>query len=65
MVSNVATNSTAVFTALPTDEEDQDGHNITSNSDNSSSDQILDNLLTKVGYGLFQRKLMVNKIKTL
>lgn len=57
MVSNVNTNSTAIFTALPTDEEDQDGHNSTNNS---SSDEILDNLLTKVGYGLFQRKLMVS-----
>lgn len=63
MVSNVATNSTAIFTALPTDEEDQDGLNSSRrnlNSNNSSSDEILDNLLTKVGYGLFQRKLMVS-----
>lgn len=62
MVSNVATNSTAIFTALPTDEEDQDGLNSSRrnlNSNNSSSDEILDNLLTKVGYGLFQRKLMI------
>lgn len=52
--------NTTLFTALPTEEEEivRNEHS----SEEKDPDQILDGLLTKVGYGLFQKKLLV-KIK--
>ncbi|GAA5813882.1 hypothetical protein MFLAVUS_007370 [Mucor flavus] len=48
------TSSTAIFTPLPTEDEE-----IQSSVTERNPDQILDGLLSKVGYGLFQKKLLV------
>lgn len=69
MVSN--TTNSVLFSSLPTTEPDeerqqrvvQDGHSILAPEIESSSDQILDGLLTRVGYGLFQKKLLVKQWK--
>lgn len=43
------------FTPLPTDEEDP----VVVATQHESIDQVLDELLSKVGYGVFQKKLLV------
>lgn len=50
-------NAAHVFTALPTEEQAEES---SSTMLIGTTDQILDGLLSKVGYGLFQRKLLVN-----
>lgn len=47
-------NPTHIFTALP-----QEDVEIGEQEVNGTTDQILDGLLSKVGYGLFQKKLLV------
>jgi hypothetical protein len=53
----IITSDSTIFTALPTEEEQLNDND----HFESSPDQILDGLLTKVGYGLFQKKLLVKK----
>lgn len=57
----VEINSSAAhaFIALPTEErvEEEEGTSVTLMG---TTDQILDGLLSKVGYGLFQKKLLVS-----
>ncbi|KAI9350952.1 hypothetical protein BD770DRAFT_154618 [Pilaira anomala] len=52
------TSSAAIFTPLPTEDHEEE---IESQSviTEKNTDQILDGLLAKVGYGLFQKKLLV------
>lgn len=52
------TSSAAIFTPLPTEDHEEE---IGSQSviTEKNTDQILDGLLAKVGYGLFQKKLLV------
>jgi hypothetical protein len=52
----VVVNSTSahVFTPLPQEEVENGDQGL-----NGTTDQILDGLLSKVGYGLFQKKLLV------
>lgn len=50
---------TTLFTALPTEDEHVGNDHSLEEKD---PDQVLNGLLTKVGYGLFQKKLLV-KIK--
>ncbi|KAI8378525.1 hypothetical protein BD560DRAFT_389632 [Blakeslea trispora] len=45
------------FAPLQTDEEIAD--TIKEQDEHSTPEQILDGLLTKVGYGLFQKKLLI------
>jgi hypothetical protein len=52
-------NTTHVFTALPTEEQVDESSSTTLIG---TTDQILDKLLAKVGYGLFQKKLLVNNL---
>lgn len=48
--------NTTLFTALPTEDEHVgNDHSL----EEKNPDQILDGLLAKVGYGLFQKKLLV------
>ncbi|CEP16895.1 hypothetical protein [Parasitella parasitica] len=49
-------NAAHVFTALPTEEQVEES---SSTALVGTTDQILDGLLSKVGYGLFQRKLLI------
>jgi hypothetical protein len=63
MVSTPRSNS-AVFSALPVEDDERvigDDHSILAPVIESSPDQILDGLLTRVGYGLFQKKLLVRR----
>lgn len=53
----VNSNTAHAFTALPTEEQAEESSSITLVG---TTDQILDGLLSKVGYGLFQKKLLVN-----
>jgi hypothetical protein len=57
----VIVNSTSahVFTALPQEEVENGEQEL-----NGTTDQILDGLLSKVGYGLFQKKLLVRTPST-
>ncbi|KAI8080196.1 major facilitator superfamily domain-containing protein [Gilbertella persicaria] len=53
----IITNSSQEFARLTTDEEFADGHGAQVQS--NTPEQILDGLLSKVGYGLFQKKLLI------
>lgn len=57
----INSNTAHAFTALPTEEqveeEEEESSSITLVG---TTDQILDGLLSKVGYGLFQKKLLVS-----
>lgn len=48
--------NTTLFTALPTEDEHVENDQ---SLEEKNPDQILDGLLAKVGYGLFQKKLLV------
>ncbi|KAG1116998.1 hypothetical protein G6F42_013550 [Rhizopus arrhizus] len=52
----VNSNTPNAFTALPTEEQVEESSSITLVG---TTDQILDGLLSKVGYGLFQKKLLI------
>ncbi|KAL7314859.1 hypothetical protein PS15m_006374 [Mucor circinelloides] len=52
----VNSNAAHAFTALPTEEQVEENSSITLVG---TTDQILDGLLSKVGYGLFQKKLLI------
>ncbi|KAI8643589.1 major facilitator superfamily domain-containing protein [Parasitella parasitica] len=52
----INSNAAHVFTALPTEEQIEESSSTTLVG---TTDQILDGLLSKVGYGLFQRKLLI------
>ena len=53
------------FTRLPVDDEEESlrPEAAAALASNASHDDILDGLLTKVGYGTFQRRLLVNSYR--